>query len=58
MAKKKSGEQLKLGAVKLERDIISKAKMIAADHGTPLAGYLSDSLRPWSNGTGRRWSRR
>ncbi len=45
MAKKKSGEELKLGVVKLERDIISKARMIAADQGAPLAGYLSDSLR-------------
>jgi hypothetical protein len=45
MAKKKSGEELKLGAVKLERDIITKAKMIAADRGVPLAGYLSESLR-------------
>ncbi len=46
MAKKKSGEDLKLGAVKIERDIISKARLIAADHGKPLAGYLSDALRP------------
>jgi hypothetical protein len=46
MATKKSGEELKLGAVKIERDIISKAKLIAADSGKPLAGYLSDVLRP------------
>jgi hypothetical protein len=45
MAKKKTGEELKLGAVKIERDIISKARMIAADQGKPLAGYLSESLR-------------
>lgn len=45
MAKKKSGDELKLGAVKVERDIITKAKMIAADRGVPLAGYLSESLR-------------
>jgi hypothetical protein len=45
MAKKKSGEELKLGAVKLERDIISKAKLIAADRGVPLASYLSESVR-------------
>ena len=35
----------KLGAVKLEVDLITKAKLIAADQGKPLAGYLSDSLR-------------
>lgn len=45
MAKKKSGGELKLGAVKVERDIITRAKMIAADRGVPLAGYLSESLR-------------
>jgi hypothetical protein len=45
MAKKKP-DDLKLGAVKVERDIISKAKLIAADQGKPLASYLSDSLRP------------
>jgi hypothetical protein len=45
MAKKKSGEDLKLGVVKIERDIITKARMIAADRGIPLARYLSDSLR-------------
>jgi hypothetical protein len=45
MAKKKPDE-LKLGAVKVERDIISKAKLIAADQGKPVASYLSDSLRP------------
>ena len=44
MAKKKAG--LKLGAVKLEVDLITRAKLIAADQGKPLAGYLSDSLRP------------
>jgi hypothetical protein len=46
MAKKKSGEELKLGAVKIERDIITKAKLISADRGVPLAGYLSESVRP------------
>ena len=45
MAKKKSGAELKLRAVKIERDLITKAQMIAADRGLPLAGYLSDSLR-------------
>jgi hypothetical protein len=45
MAKKKSGEELKLGVVKIERDIITKARMIAADRGIPLATYLSGSLR-------------
>jgi hypothetical protein len=45
MAKKKSSEDLKLTAVKVERDIISRARMIAAARGTSLAGYLSDSLR-------------
>jgi hypothetical protein len=45
MGKKKSGEGLKLTAVKVERDIVSKAKMIAADRGVPLASYLSDGLR-------------
>jgi hypothetical protein len=45
MAKKKSGEDLKLGVVKIERDIITKARMIAADRGISLARYLSESLR-------------
>jgi hypothetical protein len=45
MAKKKSGKDLKLGVVKIERDLITKARMIAADRGSPLAGYLSDALR-------------
>jgi hypothetical protein len=45
MAKKKPAEELKLGAVKIERDIITRAKMIAADRGIPLAGYLSEALR-------------
>jgi hypothetical protein len=45
MATKKSGEPLKLGVVKVERDIITKAKLIAADRGESLAGYLSASLR-------------
>lgn len=47
MAKKKAGPKadLKLGAVKIEVDIITRAKMIAADQGKPLATYLSDSLR-------------
>jgi hypothetical protein len=37
--------ELKLTAVKAERDIVTKAKMIAADGGIPLAGCLSDGLR-------------
>jgi hypothetical protein len=45
MAKKKSVDELKLGVARIERDIITKARMIAADRGAPLAGYLSDSLR-------------
>jgi hypothetical protein len=45
MAKKKSGEDLKLTAVKIDRVIASKAKMIAADQGKSLAGYLSEGLR-------------
>jgi hypothetical protein len=45
MAKKKLDE-LKLGAVKVERDIVTKAKLIAADQGKPMASYLSDILRP------------
>jgi hypothetical protein len=44
MTKKKP--DLKLGAVKLEVDLITRAKLIAADQGKPLAGYLSASLRP------------
>ncbi|MFI5458974.1 MAG: hypothetical protein ACHRXM_26395 [Isosphaerales bacterium] len=54
MAKKKSGEDLKLGAVKIERDIISKAKMISTDRGMSLAGYLSESLR---GSVDRDWSK-
>lgn len=34
-----------LSRAQLEVDLITKAKMIAADQGKPLAGYLSDSLR-------------
>lgn len=54
MATKKSGEPLKLGVVKVDRDIITKAKMIAADRGDSLAGYLSGALRvvvdkDWAN---------
>lgn len=45
MGKKKSGEDLKLGAVKIELPIITKARMIATDRGVPLATYLSDVLR-------------
>ena len=45
MGRKKSGEDPKLGVVKIDRDIITKARMIAADKGLPLAGYLSESLR-------------
>ena len=45
MAKKKSGEDLKLATVKIERDILTRARMIAAERGIPLAGYLSNSLR-------------
>jgi hypothetical protein len=45
VAKRKSGDDLKLGVVKIERAIISRARMIAADRGIALAGYLSDSLR-------------
>lgn len=43
MAKKKT--ELKLGVVKIEVDIITRARLIAAEQGKPLAGYLSDSLR-------------
>jgi hypothetical protein len=45
MPRKKSEQGLKLGAVKVDRDIITKAKLIAADKGEPLAGYLSGILR-------------
>jgi hypothetical protein len=38
--------ELKLGAVKLEVTLITRAKLIAAGQGKPLAGYLSESLRP------------
>ena len=54
MAKKKAADELKLGAVKIERDIITRAKMIAADRGQPLAGYLSEALRGVVD---RDWSR-
>jgi hypothetical protein len=43
MAKKKP--EPRLGAVKLEMDIIKRAKLIAADQGKSLAGYLSEALR-------------
>jgi hypothetical protein len=45
MGRKKTGDELKLGVAKIERDIITKAKLIAADRGIPLASYLSESLR-------------
>jgi hypothetical protein len=45
MAKKKAADELKLMAVKIERDIIPRARMIAADRGLSLAGYLSEVLR-------------
>ena len=31
---------------KIDRDLIHKAKLIAADRGVPMAGYLSAILRP------------
>jgi hypothetical protein len=45
MAKKKGGGELKLTAVKIERDIASMAKMIATRQGLPVATYLSRGLR-------------
>jgi hypothetical protein len=45
MPRKKSEHGLKLAAVKVDRDIVTKAKLIAADKGEPLAGYLSGILR-------------
>jgi hypothetical protein len=35
-----------LGPSKIEASIITRAKLIAADQGKPLAGYLSDAPRP------------
>ena len=45
MPRKKSPTGPKLGAVKIDRDIIARAKLISADRGEPLAGYLSGILR-------------
>ena len=33
------------GVAQIERDILTRARMISADRGIPLAGYLSNSLR-------------
>jgi hypothetical protein len=46
-------QNLKLGVVKIERDIITKAWMISTDRDIHMAGYLSRSLgaieeRSWS----------
>jgi hypothetical protein len=38
--------------VKIENDLITKSKLIAADRGLPLATYLSDMLR---GGVERDW---
>ena len=46
MGRKKSGSGPKLAATKIDRDLIHKAKLIAADRGEPMAGYLSAILRP------------
>ncbi len=46
MPRKKSETGPKLGATKIDRDLIHKAKLIAADRGEPMAGYLSKILRP------------
>jgi hypothetical protein len=46
MPRKKSGSGPKLAATKVDRDLIHKAKLIAADRGEPMAGYLSAILRP------------
>jgi hypothetical protein len=46
MPRKKSAAGPKLGATKIDRDIIAKAKLIAADRGVPQAAYLSTILRP------------
>ncbi len=46
MPRKKSETGPKLGATKIDRDLIHKAKLIAADRGVPMAGYLSAILRP------------
>jgi hypothetical protein len=54
MAAKKSGQGLKLGVVKIENDLITKSKLIAADRGLPLATYLSDMLR---GGVERDWAK-
>ena len=46
MPRKKSDTGPKLGGTKIDRDIIAKAKLIAADRGMPQAAYLSAILRP------------
>jgi hypothetical protein len=45
MTRKKTADELKLVAVKIERDIVTRAKMISAEQGVSLAGYLSTALR-------------
>lgn len=46
MGRKKSGQEPKLSVAKIDRDIITKARMISADRGVAAANYLSDILRP------------
>jgi hypothetical protein len=46
MPRKKSEAGPKLGGTKIDRDLIQKAKLIAADRGTSQAAYLSAILRP------------
>jgi hypothetical protein len=45
MGRKKTVGEPKLGVVKIDKDLITKAKMIAADKGESVAGYLSNSMR-------------
>jgi hypothetical protein len=33
-------------AVKVDTEVVRKAKVVAADRGIPLAKYLSEALRP------------
>jgi hypothetical protein len=45
VAKKKDGSELKTATVKIDRTIVTRAKVLAADRGETVAAFLSDLLR-------------
>jgi hypothetical protein len=44
-AKRGEGKEPPTAAVKIDRALVTKAKMIAGDKGVDLAQYLSDAMR-------------